>query len=86
MSTNKSTLARPNFSPVRRVVTGHIPEGKAVIYIVDDALIESHPFGPAPSLFGYLFWMDVFPSDNDDEFKDIIKEHPKDMMETLSVL
>ncbi|EJC97547.1 uncharacterized protein FOMMEDRAFT_98785 [Fomitiporia mediterranea MF3/22] len=75
-STN--SFERPDYTPVRRVITGHSPEGKSVI--VDDSTVESYPFrGRGPSLFGDLYWTDDAKPTNEVEFKDLIKAHREDL-------
>ncbi|KAH8111895.1 RmlC-like cupin domain-containing protein [Phellopilus nigrolimitatus] len=78
MSTAENvTFDRPDRAPVRRVVTGHTPEGKAVV--LEDAPIEPHPFKGSPSLFTDLFWEDSAKPSNDVQFRDLVKEHPEEL-------
>ncbi|KAH8111894.1 hypothetical protein DFH11DRAFT_1729021 [Phellopilus nigrolimitatus] len=69
---------RPDRTPVRRVVTGHTPEGKAVV--LEDAQIEPRPFKGSPSLFSGIFWTDTARPDNDVQFRDLVKEHPQELV------
>ncbi|THH11310.1 hypothetical protein EW145_g730 [Phellinidium pouzarii] len=78
MSSDNTASALLDRAPVRRVVTGHTPDGKAVV--VDDSPVEPHAFDPSPSLFTDLFWTDTFPPDNDVDFKDLAKEHSQDLI------
>lgn len=74
-----STAPSAQRPPIRRVVTGHTPEGKAIV--ADDVAIHPRPFGgPSTSLIADVFWTDSFPSDNSGEFKDSTKEHVKDFL------
>lgn len=69
-----------NPPPIRRVVTGHAPDGKAIVE--EDALVQAHPFGDptAPVQFTDLFWTDTFPPDNNGAFKDVAKEHETEVV------
>lgn len=71
-----STAKFPPFAPLRRVITGHSPNGKSTI--IEDAPVAPRPFGPK-SFFTDLYWTDEFPADNGVEFKDLIKDHPRDI-------
>lgn len=64
------------YPPVRRVVTGHAPDGKAIV--VDDSPVQPYAFGT--SAFSDIFWTDEFPSKSDVEFKDLAKEHAKQLV------
>ncbi|KAL5533582.1 hypothetical protein ACEPAG_42 [Sanghuangporus baumii] len=65
-----------NLPAVRRIVTGHTPEGKAIV--VDDAPIEQYPFRGSRTIFSDLFWTDAASAPNDIIFKDLTKEHPNE--------
>ena len=75
MSTTSSTAERP---PVRRIVTGHTPEGKAII--AEDGPVYPHPFKGSTTLFTDLYASEGFPSSNDGEFKDAVKEFADDIL------
>ena len=64
------------YPPVRRVVTGHTPEGKSVV--ADDSHVQPYAFGF--SSFSDIFWTDEFPSKSVVGFKDIAKEHEKQLV------
>lgn len=63
--------------PVRRIITGHTPEGKARA-IVDDKVVSRGSGGS--SQFTDLFWSEKFPADNSEEFKDVIKDHVNELV------
>ena len=67
-------------SPIRRVITGHTPEGKAVV--VEDGKVAAREFGGGGSVsqFYDLFWSDNFPANNNEEFKDVIKDHTEEIV------
>ncbi|OCB88099.1 hypothetical protein A7U60_g4724 [Sanghuangporus baumii] len=69
-------MSGSNLPPVRRIVTGHTPEGKAIV--VDDAPIEQYPFRGSRTIFSDLFWTDAAPAPNDIVFKDLTKDHPNE--------
>ena len=72
-----STAPKLDRAPIRRVVTGHTPEGKSVI--IEDAPIQPHTFRTSLTLFSDLFWTDQAPASNDVEFKDLVKDHPEEL-------
>ncbi|KAI5117539.1 hypothetical protein M0805_004771 [Coniferiporia weirii] len=76
MST-ESTFPRPTLPPVRRIVTGHTPEGKSIV--LEDAPVEPHTFGKAAALFTDLYWTDTTPADNSVEFTDLAKAHAQEL-------
>ncbi|KAI5119783.1 hypothetical protein M0805_009254 [Coniferiporia weirii] len=79
MST-ESVPPRPPFLPIRRVVTGHTPEGKSVV--LKDAPVEPHPRGKSAAYYTDLFWTDANPPDNAVDFNDLAKEHSQDLFST----
>ncbi|GJE89126.1 cupin domain-containing protein [Phanerochaete sordida] len=58
--TTSSTPAA--LAPVRRIVTGHTSDGKAVV-AADDP-VPSYPFRGSTTHFTDLFWQEGFPADN----------------------
>lgn len=76
MST-EATSSRSTLPPVRRVVTGHTPEGKSTV--LEDTPVESHTFGRAAALFTDLYWTDTSLADNSVEFTDLAKAHEQDL-------
>ncbi|EKM52481.1 uncharacterized protein PHACADRAFT_211736 [Phanerochaete carnosa HHB-10118-sp] len=65
------TAAKP--LPVRRIVTGHTPDGKAIF--VDDGPVASYPFGGSKTFTTDLYWIHGFPPSNDGGFEDAVKQH-----------
>ncbi|EJC97546.1 uncharacterized protein FOMMEDRAFT_171631 [Fomitiporia mediterranea MF3/22] len=74
---SQATSEHSGHPPVRRVVTGHTPEGKSIV--VEDAQIESHPFPGSSALFTNLYWTETSPPSNDVAFRDLAKEHAKEL-------
>jgi hypothetical protein len=76
-STNTSippTLAQPTGPTIRRVITGHTEDGKAVV--VEDAAVAPRPvLGRGPSFFTDLFWTEQAPAENGVAWTDTIKNH-----------
>ena len=68
-ATSSANETRP---PVRRIVTGHTAEGKAIV--AEDSLVAPRPFMGAEALFTDIHASEGFPSSNDGEFRDTIKE------------
>lgn len=64
----------PPFPSVRRVVTGHTPEGKAVF--LEDQPALSRPFGPHPgsALRIDLYRTDEFPNTNAINYVDLTSD------------
>ena len=75
MSTTSSAVERP---PVRRIVTGHTPEGKAII--AKENPVHPRPFMGSTTLFTDLYVSEGFPSSNDGDFKDITGEFSNDIL------
>ncbi|KIP06580.1 hypothetical protein PHLGIDRAFT_106848 [Phlebiopsis gigantea 11061_1 CR5-6] len=73
MSTTPSTT--PGLPQVRRVVTGHTPEGKAIV--VEDGTIAPRDRGM--SQFIDLGWTTDCPANNNGEFTDEVKDHVADI-------
>ncbi|KAI5115662.1 hypothetical protein M0805_004100 [Coniferiporia weirii] len=78
MSVKNEASSRQVLPPVRRVVTGHTPEGKAIV--ADDSIVEPYAFGKSAWLFTDVFQTDSSPPSNDVDFKDLAKEPPKDLI------
>ncbi|KAI5115433.1 hypothetical protein M0805_006453 [Coniferiporia weirii] len=76
MST-ESIPSGPTLPAVRRIVTGHSPEGKSIV--LEDAPVEPHPFRGSPVHFTDLFWTDTTPPDISGDFTDLAKEHTHDL-------
>ena len=70
-----ATPTATSLPQVRRVVTGHTPDGKATV--VEDGTIVPRDRGM--SQFIDLFWTGEFPTSNNGEFKDEIKDHTTDL-------
>lgn len=68
-----STSSAPALPPVRRIITGHTDDGKAVV--VDDAPVSSYPFRGSTTQFTDLYWQDGFPGTNNGGFEDAVKRH-----------
>lgn len=66
--------------PIRRVVTGHTPDGKAVV--LDDSHVIPHTIQHGRSLFVDLFWSESNPDENAVEWKDTTKEHVTELVGT----
>ncbi|EKM52472.1 uncharacterized protein PHACADRAFT_149157 [Phanerochaete carnosa HHB-10118-sp] len=75
MSTTSTTAGRP---PVRRIVTGHARDGKAIF--AEDGLVQPRAFRRSQTQFTDLYWSEGFPSSNDGEFQDDIKQHDNDVV------
>lgn len=73
MSTPLSTATR--LPQVRRVVTGHTPDGKATV--VEDGTIAPRDRGM--SQFIDLGWTTESPANNNGDFKDEVKDHVTDI-------
>ena len=58
--------------PIRRVVTGHTPEGKS--FVEADSQVHPRVLG-GENLAIDLYWTDKFPAVNAGDFKDTIKDH-----------
>ncbi|KAL5519597.1 hypothetical protein ACEPAH_1280 [Sanghuangporus vaninii] len=72
-----TSTSRPDLPPVRRIVTGHTPEGKSIV--VDDAPIEPYPFHGSSTFFTDVFWTDASPPSNEVIFRDLAKEHKDEL-------
>ncbi|EKM52480.1 uncharacterized protein PHACADRAFT_260922 [Phanerochaete carnosa HHB-10118-sp] len=66
-----STTAAAGLPPVRRIITGHTSDGKAVF--ADDAPASSYPFAGSTTVFTDLYRSDGFPASNDGGFEDAVK-------------
>ncbi|KAI5115098.1 hypothetical protein M0805_002289 [Coniferiporia weirii] len=78
MSAENFMASGPTLPPVRRVVTGHSPEGKSIV--LEDAPVKPHPFRNVPAYFSDLFWTDTTPpAIPPGDFTDHAKEHPHDL-------
>ncbi|KAI5117538.1 hypothetical protein M0805_004770 [Coniferiporia weirii] len=66
-----SSAQQSTHPPVRRVVTGHTPSGKAVV--LADAPVASYPFGRSAWIFADIFQTNTSPPDNSAgiEFQDV---------------
>lgn len=74
-----STVESPIPAPVRRIVTGHSPEGKSII--VEDAPVEPHlSFPGSKSLSSDIYWTTEHVPDNDIIFKDHANEHANELV------
>lgn len=65
-----SSTAAPQPPPVRRVITGHAPDGKAIF--ADDAPVRSYPFKDTTTVMTDLYRADGYPSSNNGGFGDAI--------------
>ncbi|KAL5533591.1 hypothetical protein ACEPAG_51 [Sanghuangporus baumii] len=72
-----TSTSKPDLPPVRRIVTGHTPEGKSIV--VDDAPIEPYRFHGTPAFFTDVFWTDTSPPSNEVIFRDLAKEHKDEL-------
>lgn len=59
------------YAPIRRVVTDHIEEGKAVV--VQDSTIAPRNAANTASAYVDLFWTDEVPADITTSYEDKIK-------------
>lgn len=62
---SESTSTSPLPPPVRRIVTGHTPEGKSIV--LEDGPVAGRPFRPQDpysSVSASIFETDQFPSEN----------------------
>ena len=58
---------------IRRIVTGHTPDGKAIF--ADDSPVQSYPFKGSTTLFTDLFWQEGFPAKSDGGLSEEVKTH-----------
>lgn len=77
MADKPSSAPQLDRAPIRRVITGHTPEGKSTV--IEDAPIAPHPFHGSTTLFTDLYWTDQSPPSNEVEFKDLVKDHPDEI-------
>lgn len=76
---NPSTIESSDLAPIRRVITGHSPEGKSII--VEDAPVEPYQAFPgSKSLSSDIYWTTENVPDNDIVFKDHAKEHAREFV------
>lgn len=73
----------PSEPPVRRILTGHSPDGKAII--LEDARVKPRQFPGSGTYFTDLFWADESPADNGLEYVDKAVGHEKDIVSPGSV-
>ena len=77
LSVMSTPPASSPFPPVRRIVTGHTPEGKAIVE--EDSAVDFRASG-STTQFIDLFWNEKIPENNNGEFKDLAREHPNDLV------
>lgn len=79
-SPQQVAVARPPGPGVRRVVTGHNAEGKAVV--LTDALIEPRLImDRGPNFWTDLFWTEDAPAHNDVSWSNTISEHSHEFVD-----
>ena len=67
-------ITPPPIPAIRRVVTGHTNDGRAVI--LEDAPVPPRPmWGRGPSFFNDLYWTDHVPAENSIEWVDVVQDH-----------
>ncbi|GJE89134.1 cupin domain-containing protein [Phanerochaete sordida] len=65
-------------APVRRIITGHTDDGKAIF--ADDQPVQPYPFKGSTTLFTDLFWQEGFPAKNDGDFAEQVKTHDSEIV------
>lgn len=73
-----STTAAAELPPVRRIITGHTSDGKAIY--ADDGPVRSYPFAGSTTLFTHLYRSDGLPSSNDGGFEDAAKHRENELV------
>jgi hypothetical protein len=71
-------MSAPTFPPIRRIVTGHTPSGKATV-VADTSVPARMTAQSSSSLFTDLYRTDVFPCTNDGPFVDAAVEHSDEL-------
>lgn len=64
--------------PVRRIVTGHTLDGKAVV--LDDSLVELDPTREPPHVFADIYWSESNPDKNAVDWKDVTRDHSTELV------
>ena len=63
---------------MRRVVTGHAPDGKAIV--LDDSEVRLDSNREPPHVFADIYWSESNPDKNSVNWKDVTKEHSTELV------